>query len=306
MFDISVIIPAHNPRREYLARVLDALRDQTLDMNRWELLLVDNASSEPLSKLDLSWHPNAVHVQERSARLVLARLAGIKRSSGDIIIFVDDDNVLAENYLEQVLSVAAEFPFIGTWSGRVEPEFESPHLAPNREFYDLLACRDVPNDLWSNDPNHHASTPWGTGLCIRREVADSYVCEVGGNPARALLDPQGRTMLYGGDTDMAYTGCRLGFGKGVFSRLRLTHLIPAARCSVAHLSRVAQGKGYSEVLHGYVMSGVVPRQESRSLTAAIRQIRSVFQPRLKRSIALAYQRGRRNAFRDLAPSQDSQ
>jgi hypothetical protein len=219
-------------------------------------------------------------------------------------VFVDDDNVLAPDYLEQVLSVASEFPFVGTWSGRVEPEFESPHLAPPRELYDFLACREVPTDLWSNDPNHHASTPWGTGLCIRREVADSYCRELDENPARASLDPQGRTMLYGGDTDMTYTGCRMGFGKGVFSRLRLTHLIPTARCTPSHLCRVAQGKGYSEVLHGYALSGVVPPRDSLNLATAVRYIRRVFQPRLQRSIALAYQRGRQKAFRDLAVARD--
>lgn len=85
------------------------------------------------------------------------------------------------------------------------------------------------------------------------------------------MDLQGRTMLYGGDTDIAYTGCRMGFGKGVFSRLHLTHLIPAARCTSSHLCRVARGKGYSEVLHGYVISGVVPPPDTLSLAVALRQ-----------------------------------
>jgi glycosyltransferase involved in cell wall biosynthesis len=305
--DLAVVIPAHNPRQEYLSRVLDALRSQTLEFGRWELLLVDNASDRALRDIyDLSWHPNAIHVHETSARLALARLAGIGRSRAGIIVFVDDDNVLAANYLEQVLTVATEFPFMGTWSGQVEPEFERPDLAPARALYDFLACRDVPVDIWSNDPNHHASTPWGVGLCVRREVAEAHSRELRDNPARALLDPQGRTMLYGGDTDIAYTGCRMGLGKGVFSRLRVTHLIPAARCTASHLCRVAHGKGYSEVLHGYVMSGMLPAPDGSSLSRAVRHIRMVLKPRLQRSIAFAYQRGRRQAFQHLAAGQVSQ
>ena len=42
MLDASVIICTHNPRPDYFARVLDGLRNQTLPMHRWELLIVDN------------------------------------------------------------------------------------------------------------------------------------------------------------------------------------------------------------------------------------------------------------------------
>jgi glycosyltransferase involved in cell wall biosynthesis len=44
--EVSVVMPTHNPRREYLARTLEALKKQTLDRSRWEVVVVDNASSE--------------------------------------------------------------------------------------------------------------------------------------------------------------------------------------------------------------------------------------------------------------------
>src|SRR5258708_24159047 len=48
MLEFSVIICAHNPRPQYLRRVLEALRSQTLPKQEWELLLIDNLSSIPL------------------------------------------------------------------------------------------------------------------------------------------------------------------------------------------------------------------------------------------------------------------
>ncbi len=45
---VSVVIPTHNPREDYLARVLDALRAQTLDQSAWELVVVDNNSKPAL------------------------------------------------------------------------------------------------------------------------------------------------------------------------------------------------------------------------------------------------------------------
>ena len=101
MFAISVIICSHNPRAPYLRRVLDALRAQTLPAKDWELLLIDNASGEPLAgQFDLAWQPNARHVRENKIGLTPARLRGIAESKGDLLVFVDDDNVLRADYLQ--------------------------------------------------------------------------------------------------------------------------------------------------------------------------------------------------------------
>src|SRR5688572_8492222 len=101
MILISVIICAHNPRPHYLRRVLEALRAQTLPLEKWELLLVDNASAEPLSgRVDLTWHPNARHIHEMSLGLTHARLRGIVEAGAGLLVFVDDDNVLKIDYLE--------------------------------------------------------------------------------------------------------------------------------------------------------------------------------------------------------------
>jgi hypothetical protein len=65
MITASVIICSHNPRDDYLSRVLDALRLQTLSMAQWELLLVDNASNDELRrKWDVSWHPHGRHIRK--------------------------------------------------------------------------------------------------------------------------------------------------------------------------------------------------------------------------------------------------
>src|SRR5580692_10629321 len=114
MLPVSVIICSHNPREDYLRRVLDALKAQTLPAKDWELLLVDNASKEPLAgRFDLSWHPNARHVREEKTGLTHARLHGIAEAKGNLLVFVDDDNVLRADYLEASLKIAADYPKLG-------------------------------------------------------------------------------------------------------------------------------------------------------------------------------------------------
>lgn len=124
---ITVAICSHNPRPNYLARVLEALKAQTLPREAWELLLIDNASENRLAEAwDLSWHPSARHVREDVLGLTPARLRAISEAAGDVLVLVDDDNVLFPDYLEQCLTIAGEWPILVAWGGQQFPE--SPDL----------------------------------------------------------------------------------------------------------------------------------------------------------------------------------
>jgi len=272
---LSVVVPAHNPDLRVLGKVLDRLRVQSLRQAEWELVVVDNNSAAPLAPvLDLSWHKNGVVVREEALGLTRARIAGFRSTVGSLVVLVDDDNLLASDYLDQALRVDDTFPQLGTWGGAVLPKFERPELAPPPSMFPLLTLRALTADLWSNDIDHHASTPWGAGLCVRREVAERYILDLEERALGLELDLQGERLVYGGDTDIAYTGCGMGFGKGVFRALQVEHLIPASRCSEEYLCRVAEGRGYTEVLHCLVRTGKLPEIDS-SLAGWVRRQRSV-------------------------------
>jgi len=124
MLEISVITSTHNPRPDYLAETVEALARQSLPPDRWEYLLIDNASSpERTPRVDLSWHPQARMIREENLGLTPARLRGIREAQGDLLIFVDDDNVLDPNFLEEALRVAEQKPFLGSWSGQCRARF---------------------------------------------------------------------------------------------------------------------------------------------------------------------------------------
>src|SRR5690348_10184642 len=125
MIRASVVICSHNPRPDYLGSAIDALRNQTLPKKQWELILVDNASEQPLSEAwDLSWHPSARHIRETELGIAIARQRGIKESTAELIVFVDDDNVLAPDYLSAVINICEQWPQLGVWGGSIAPKFE--------------------------------------------------------------------------------------------------------------------------------------------------------------------------------------
>jgi glycosyltransferase involved in cell wall biosynthesis len=147
---ISVIIPTHNPRREYLNRVIQALVGQTLDRSKWEVVVVDNKSEDigysisdivrdrlgkaesgkrkaektPSAILDLPSTPSARVVREDKLGLTHARVRGFQEAKGEIMVMVDDDNVLKPDYLERAIKILKKNPQLGAIGGKALPEFE--------------------------------------------------------------------------------------------------------------------------------------------------------------------------------------
>jgi glycosyltransferase involved in cell wall biosynthesis len=243
---ISIIICTHNPRRDYLDKVLEALRCQTLSTGQWELLLIDNASNQPLSEeIDLSWHPQARHIREEQLGLTPARLRGIQEAVTETLVFVDDDNVLDSDYLEVVLQISKDWPAIGAWGGQIRPDFEEPPSEWTKPFWSMLAIREFDRDKWSNLLNQNETTPCGAGLCVRKVVARKYVDLVRDQPKRAGMDRKGKLLISCGDSDLAFTAHDIGLGTGQFTSLKLTHLIPASRLQEDYLLRLVEGMSYS-------------------------------------------------------------
>ena len=251
MPEISVILCAHNPRPKFLQRTLDALGQQTLPKDDWELLLVDNASQEPLAgKFDLSWHAHARHVREEELGLTPARLRGIKESGGKLLVFVDDDNLLDANYLEAARQITRTMPQMKVFGGNVAGEFEVPPEPWMQPYLPLLALRELKRDYWSNDPMRLGFYPCGAGICVDRTVAQAYLKTLEQDPRRSQLDRRGADLVSGGDDDICFTAGHLGLGVGMFTALTLTHLIPVGRLKEEYLLRLVEGVTYS----GYVLA----------------------------------------------------
>jgi len=246
--DISVIVCTHNPRTDYLERVLDGLTKQTLPLQQWELLLIDNASDQILSRIvDIGWHPQGRHVRETKLGLAHARIRGIQEATADLLVFVDDDNVLAPDYLETALDISKKWPMMGAWGGQTIPEFETPPPAWTKPHWHYLAIDQFDRDYWSNLTTC-GTHPCGAGMCIRKDVASRWMDLALHDPRRARLGRQGERLLCCEDTDMAYTACDMGLGIGKFCRLKLTHLIPPERLEEGYILDVAAGTAYSSVI----------------------------------------------------------
>lgn len=247
---LSVIICTHNPREEYLQRTLEALCKQTLPKDQWELLLIDNASNLPLAgRIDISWHSQAKHLTEPKLGKLNAWLLGMREASAEVLLFVDDDNVLASDYLEQALNVGARWPFVGAWGGSVIPEYEVPLPAWVGNQVWRLTVFEVKEEMWSNLRDSFATYPVGAGMCIRRPVAERYLEWCRTNKNSSALDRSGKGLGGYGDMDLCQCAIDIGLGAGRSPKLKLIHLIPAARLTLDYFVRHAEGDAASYLVY---------------------------------------------------------
>jgi len=292
----SVIICTHNPRPDYLRRTLDALKTQTLPVEQWEVLLIDNASKERLAdKWDLSRHPNARHVREEKLGLTHARLCGIGAAAGDIVVFIDDDNVIDPNYLKQAMSISNDWPMLGAWGGQIVAEFEEAPAKWSEPFLGLLAIREFQRDIWANSKHAFDAMPCGAGMIVRKSICSAYKAKVESDPRRALLGRRGANLASCEDSDLAYTAIDLGYGFGLFQALKLTHLIPKVRVSEDYLIRLIEQMTLSTALLNAIRAeangnGEIPKTGLARLSEIMTDSRA-------RQIFLARRRGKKAAAR---------
>ncbi len=270
---------------------MEGLRNQSLPAQQWELLLVDNASKISVGEwLDVSWHPLARHTFEGLLGLTNARLCGIQEAKGELLVFIDDDNILEPDYLEIASKIYETHPFLGAWAGSCLGEFEEAPPGWAAEYLCYLAVRVVDRERWTNLPDFNFA-PVGGGMCVKREIARTYAKRVHASAVRRDLDRKGESLTSGGDSDLAFTACEMGKGIGLFPSMRLTHIIPKARLEIHYLERLMEGISYSTVLLSSLHGLSLGIPEHRLPDRWIHQYRLFRQPSEVRRLEAARRRG---------------
>ena len=109
---VSVIIPTYN-RREQLAFALDSVISQTVKLH--EIVVIDDGSTDNTPEMLQEFarlHPDMrlIVIRQKNRGPAAARNAGIKAASGDLIAFLDDDDIWLPEKTERQLSVFSSDP----------------------------------------------------------------------------------------------------------------------------------------------------------------------------------------------------
>jgi glycosyltransferase involved in cell wall biosynthesis len=291
---LSVIICTFNPRRDYLARTLAALRAQSLPRSEWELIIVDNNSEPKIAAfVDLEGLNGEVLIEPKQG-FTPALLHGLGHAQADVCLLLHDDNVLPAQYLEENVRIARDWPQLGAWGGGYEPEFEEPPAPELAPWLAYLAIHPVTKDRWSNALYDYGATPCGAGMAVRTSVLHRWAHLTREDPHRQALGRHTDKLTSCEDFDIAFTAIDHGLGTAVFAHLKLTHLIPRRRVQRDYLVRLAEGHGYSSV-HLHSFRGSV-NQSPRSILGRLRHWRYLQSlPAIEREVREAVARGEARA-----------
>ena len=105
--DLSIIVPCFNVEK-YVARCIDSLINQTLDNTIYEIILVDDASTDhtwdKLCEIEKLYPDNVILVHcEENGRQGKARNIGMTYATSDYVGFVDSDDWVEPDMYEIML-----------------------------------------------------------------------------------------------------------------------------------------------------------------------------------------------------------
>src|SRR5262249_19504318 len=126
----SIVIPTHNGATR-LPLPLEALARQSAPAGTFEVLVVDNCSTDDTSRVAetlpattaLRQRGTACRVVgEQQQRLLHARIRGVQEARGQFVCFLDDDNVPGPDYVAEALEGFND-PSVGVLISRVFPHY---------------------------------------------------------------------------------------------------------------------------------------------------------------------------------------
>jgi glycosyltransferase involved in cell wall biosynthesis len=204
---VSVILCCHNSESR-LRPTLQHLAAQHITIGiPWEVILVDNASTDQTAHLAKSvWQQygcgnNFKVVFETKLGLMHARIRGLKSASFAYICFIDDDNWLDVNYVQQVYHIFESHPEVAVCGGKIEAVFEPGFQLPSW-FHDYQHAYAVgaQGETEGIVPDSRGYL-WGAGFSFRKSAL-IRLFDSGFRPL--LTDRRGKLLTSGGDAELCF------------------------------------------------------------------------------------------------------
>ncbi|MEM6253533.1 MAG: hormogonium polysaccharide biosynthesis glycosyltransferase HpsE [Cyanobacteria bacterium P01_D01_bin.156] len=245
MTDFSVVICTYNGEHR-LPKLLDRLRSQITPHDlTWEILIVDNNSQDQTARYisqqqQQHWSspwPLRYKFEPRQG-LAYARRCAIQNIHSQLVGFLDDDTLPANNWVAQAYDFAQRHPEVGAYGSAINGQYESQ---PPKGFERIASCLAV---IQRGDTAFQYDTgllPAGAGMVIRRQAWLDCI------PAEPdLTGVCGASLNAKGEDIETLSYIRQG-GWSIWHnpQMQLTHVIPAHRLRPSYLLRLFQSIGNS-------------------------------------------------------------
>ncbi len=244
MTTLDVVICTYN-RAADLDRCLDALgRQQAAEAadTPWRVTVIDNNCTDGTAEVVEAHRrrgqvPGLARRVEPQQGLTPARQAGARESRAEWIAFVDDDCLVAPDWVAAAVEFARAHPEAGAFGGRVRPDWgleggRAPPAHLSRHAW-LFAAQDL------GDAPREVESLVGAGVVLNRRALE----EVGWIAEPYLADRTGLGHVSGGDVEICFRLAAAGRRLWYVPTLRIDHRVAPGRQRMADLLRLARGLG---------------------------------------------------------------
>jgi glycosyltransferase involved in cell wall biosynthesis len=258
--NFSIIICAHNPNTETFLRLLNAINSFDETAIQFEVIIIDNNSSPKIAsskKVEsfLKLHSTSRIINEYKQGLTFARICGIKVAKYEWLVFFDDDNQPSPNYLQVLNRNIKKNTAVGAWGpANIEVVYMDAKVPLWFNDYKYVFQQQFSNKtILGYEIRSQEYYPYGTGLCIKKTIAEEYSRRVESN-IYTLADRKGKSMSSGGDLQLVLTATDLGFAVGKIGDLFMIHNISSEKTTIFQLSKLIYGLETSvHLAHGEVL-----------------------------------------------------
>lgn len=261
---IDVCICTHNPRLEILKKVLVSIQNQSIGAAAFRVLLVDNASSPPLEASLLRPLKQsgiaARIVSEPTLGTQHARIAAASNTDAEWILWVDDDNVLNEDYIENALSFITQHPEVGCFGGKLLLPENGPVKEWVKPFLPFLAIKDAGDAIIVAKAEYWTQAePPGAGAFVHRRVLKRYLLHSENEMAFQLGRVSDHRLVAGEDSLMMRGAADEGLACAYVPTLSLYHYIDTdKRLRFGYLIKLMKAYGVGHVILESLLKGWQP------------------------------------------------
>jgi hypothetical protein len=177
-----------------------------------------------------------------------------------VVVFCDDDNLLAPDYLEVAASIMAD-ETIGAAGGANTPiaDYEIPPLFFSYTFWTAVGAQAPA----SGEIEHL----WGAGLLVHRKLL-VQLYDTPGFPL--LVGRRGSALTCGEDHEICHCVSLLGYRLWYDERLTLRHIVPSERVSATYIRALTEGyKAAHPILSRYAELRKITNQTFRERIRSI-------------------------------------
>lgn len=241
---ISVVICTYN-RERYLYNVLASIASGTLPTTDYEIVLVNNNSTDHTEAECQRFRHDFPQVQfhyrvEPNQGLSYARNCGIRESKGDVIVYVDDDALVNRDYLHTYADFFAQNPTVAAAGGPILPQYDGCEEPAWMSHYTRQL---VTGKLYLGKKERafpRGAFPGGGNAAYRRSVFD----EVGLFDVE--LGRKGSSLIGAEEKDLFDKMTSRGMKFHYLPTAILYHLIPPHKLTDDYFRRLTHGIGQSE------------------------------------------------------------